>query len=472
MKLLLLPFLFVFGFLSPLHAGTGHKIDIKIKNYYNDTLILGYYLGDKQFIKDTSISKTGVFTFSGKENLDPGIYLAVLLPEKNVFQFMVDDKNQQFSIEADAKHLSDRLSAKNSAENTLFFKYIAYISSKKPVADSLKKVLKITLDSTKMKLIQEKIKIVDEEVKSFQNKLIADNPKSFTAALINSSQEKNFPDYTNKTDAEKIKLYNHYKLHFFDDFNFSDLRLFRSPIYFQKVDFYVSNLTTQHPDSIIKSLDYILEKTQSITDAYQFFLSHYFNTYIKSKYVGMDAVYVHLIDYYYSKGRAPWVDEASLNKMKEAANDIRPTLIGRYAPNLTFFRQDSTTIKVHDIKAKYTVLFFWAPDCQHCEKAIPHVIDFYNQFKPQGVEILSICTGLLDEAKDCWKSVEKKHMEAFVNVNDPYLSSNFKVFYDIKSTPKFFILDKDKKIISKGIGAEQLGEVMSKIIEFDTLEKK
>lgn len=120
MKLLLLPFLFVFGFLSPLHAGTGHKIDIKIKNYYNDTLILGYYLGDKQFIKDTSISKTGVFTFSGKENLDPGIYLAVLLPEKNVFQFMVDDKNQQFSIEADAKHLSDRLSAKNSAENTLF----------------------------------------------------------------------------------------------------------------------------------------------------------------------------------------------------------------------------------------------------------------------------------------------------------------------------------------------------------------
>ncbi len=112
-------------------------------------------------------------------------------------------------------------------------------------------------------------------------------------------------------------------------------------------------------------------------------------------------------------------------------------------------------------------MFFWAPDCSHCEKAIPHVLEFYEKYKDKGVEIFAVCTGLLDEAKDCWKSVEKKNMKHFVNVYDPVLLSNFKVIYNIKSTPQFLILDKDKKILSKGIGADQLDEVMGKIIEYN-----
>ena len=39
---------------------------------------------------------------------------------------------------------------------------------------------------------------------------------------------------------------------------------------------------------------------------------------------------------------------------------------------------------------------------------------------------------------------------------------NFRELYDIKSTPKLFILDKNKKIIGKGIGAEQLPEFMDR----------
>lgn len=448
-------------------AKDGYKVEIRIKNYHNDTLIIGYYLGDKQFIKDTAFLKKGVYTFSGSEALSPGVYMAVLLPQKNIFQFLIDKDNQQFSIEADAKNLSNGLVAKNSPENALFFNYISYISQRKPEADSLKNLQKKATTPNENTRLEKQIKGIDADVKKYQDNILVNHPNSFTAAIINASQEKNFPDYGNKSDSVKLQLFNHYKLHFFDDFNFADERLFHSPVYFQKIDFYINKLTAQHPDSIINSLDFILAKTAVIPEAFQFYLSHYFNSYVNSKYVGMDAVYVHLIDKFYAKGKAPWVDEANLTKMKDAANDIRPTLIGRYAPNLTFFRQDGTPLKVHDIKADYTVLFFWAPDCHHCEKAIPFVLDFYKNYKDKGVEILAICTGLLDEAKNCWTAIEKKNLQMFVNVNDPTLSSNFKVFYDVKATPKFFILDKDKKILSKGLAGEQLGEVMGKIMELD-----
>lgn len=450
-------------------AQTGYKIEINLSNYKNDTLLLGYYLGDKQFVKDTAISKTGNFVFSGKENLDPGVYMAVLLPQKNVFQFIVDKNNSHFSVQGDAARLSAKLKAKNSEENTIFFNYIHYLSTQKPMADSLRKLVRESTDSAKVRAYNAKIEELDKAVFKMQDDFVIKNPASFTATLIRSSKDSPLPNYGPNDDYEtKVRGYNNYKSHFLDNVNFGDERLFRSPVYFQKIDGYIQNITYQQPDSIIRSLDIVLEKTKVIPDAFKFYLSHYFNYYIKSKFVGMDAVYVHLIDKYYSKGQAPWVDPANLQKMKDAANDVRPTLLGRYAPNLTFINQkDSTDIKVHDIKSPYTVLFFWAPDCSHCEKAIPFVLDFDKKYASKGVKIFAICTGLLDEAKDCWKGVQKKHMEHFLNVYDPVLMSNFKILYNIKSTPQFFILDKDKKILSKGIGADQLDEVMGKIMEYD-----
>jgi thiol-disulfide isomerase/thioredoxin len=451
------------------NAQSGYKIDIKLNNYNNDTLLLGYYLGDKQFVKDTAISHNGTFTFKGVKDLDPGVYMAVMLPEKNVFQFIVDKNNRFFGIEADASRLTSKLKAKNSDENTIFFNYIHYLTSQRPMAESYRTKMREAKDSTTYKLYSSKVDEIDQQVFNTQDEFIKKNPKSFTATLIKSSKEPPLPIYGPNDDMEdKIKGYNHFKDHYLDNLNFQDERLFRSPVYFQKIDNFIQNITYQQPDSIIKSLDFVLEKTQVIPDAFKFYLSHYFNFYLKSKFVGMDAVYVHLIDKYYSKGMAPWVDKENLQKMKDAANDARPTLVGKLAPNLTFINQkDSSDIKLYDVVSPYTVMFFWAPDCSHCEKAIPHVLEFYEKYKDKGVEIFAVCTGLLDEAKDCWKSVEKKNMKHFVNVYDPVLLSNFKVIYNIKSTPQFLILDKDKKILSKGIGADQLDEVMGKIIEYN-----
>ena len=450
-------------------AQSGYKIEIKINNYKNDTLLLGYYLGDRQYVKDTAISKKGVFSFTGKNDLDPGVYMAVLLPEKNVFQFVVDKDNRFFSIEADGANLSKKLKVKNSDENTIFFNYIHFLTSQRPMADSLRSKQQIIQDPVEKQKLAEKIDEIDQRVYKMQDDYVSKYPQSFTAKLIQTSKEQFIPKYGQNDDMEtKLRQYNKYKDHYLDNMDFSDERLFRSPVYFQKIDNYIQNITLQQPDSLIKALDIVLAKVKVIPDAFKFYLSHYFNFFIKSKFVGMDAVYVHLIDQYYSKGLAPWVDKENLQKMVDAANDARPTLVGRIAPNLTFINQkDSMDIRLHDIVSPYTVMFFWAPDCSHCEKAVPIVLDFYEKYKDKGVKVFAVCTGQLDEAKDCWKNVVKKHMEPFVNVYDPVLLSNFKVIYNIKSTPQFFILDKDKKILSKGIGADQLNEVMGKIMEFD-----
>ena len=56
-----------------------------------------------------------------------------------------------------------------------------------------------------------------------------------------------------------------------------------------------------------------------------------------------------------------------IDKIRPKVNKMRPTLIGKTAPNLIL--ADSTEknwINLKSVKHKYTLLIFWADDCGHC----------------------------------------------------------------------------------------------------------
>ena len=58
----------------------------------------------------------------------------------------------------------------------------------------------------------------------------------------------------------------------------------------------------------------MLEGMKPAPETFKYYLVHFLNEYAKSKVVGYDAMYVHLVDKYYSTGLAPWTDEEQLEK--------------------------------------------------------------------------------------------------------------------------------------------------------------
>jgi len=60
-----------------------------------------------------------------------------------------------------------------------------------------------------------------------------------------------------------------------------------------------------------------------------------------------------------------------------------------------------------------------------------------------------------------WNAYLKDKKFDWINAYDPLLKSDFTKLYCIKSIPKLFLLDKDKKIISKDINVSLL-EVLLK----------
>jgi thiol-disulfide isomerase/thioredoxin len=245
-----------------------------------------------------------------------------------------------------------------------------------------------------------------------------------------------------------------------------DKRLARTPVLHQKVEYYLNKLTPQVPDSLNASVDHILMQFDTSTEAFKIYLVHFLNHYAKSKIVGMDAVYVHLVENYYARGYATWTEEEQLNKIIKNAETLKPLLIGKPAPDLLMTTKDNTPVRLYSLTAPYTILFFWDPDCGHCKKSMPDIIQFYREYKPRGVEIFAVCSKLQDDVPKCWEYIdEHEGMVEWINVVDPFLRTRYKQIYDIRSTPQIYILDKDKKIIMKKIGAEQLREVMDKLME-------
>ncbi len=443
-----------------------YRIELELENFEGKEILLASYYGKSNIIIDTlQQNEKGSFIAQGDEPLNEGMYLVILPPDNKYFEFIVD-KDQEFSVKCDATKPVETLAFKGSETNNDFYGYLRYINKQRKELGELHDKLDKTTTEVEIQKLETRISEVDAEVKSYMRQFMKEKPNSFLTLLMTASKPVNMPEHLKGEDADKTARYLFYKKHYFDNINLSDDRNFRTNFLFKRVEYYVQKLTPQHPDSIAISIDRMLAPMNKDGEMFRYYLVHFLNEYAKSKVVGMDAVYVYLVDKYYAAGLAPWTDEETLEKIIGNAADLRPTLIGKTAPDVLMYKKDGSKIKVSEVQSKYTVLYFWDTDCGHCKKASPKMVAFYDKFNSKGVELMAICTEYGKDVSKCWETIEERGYK-WLNVVDPRLASRYKSLYNIKSTPRVFILDENKKIIMKGIGADQMEDVMDKIIEQD-----
>lgn len=470
-----------------LSAQKGHNIRIKLDNYEEKQLVLGFHFGDKQYVKDTvEAGPDGYFAFKADTLLPCGVYLFVLQPDNSFIQLLLTENDQNFSMQTDAKDAVNKMKIKGSDENKLFYDYLAFLNKMRLEADTIKAKLGRLNGNTadSLRLVQESGEL-DKQVRKYQNDLTTKHSKSLTSRIIKSSVEPEVPEFEgDDARAVQLKKYYWYRAHYFDNIDIADPCLLRSPVLHPKVDNYINKVVPQHPDSINAGLDYVIGKLKDAPETYKFYLIHYLNMFAKSTIVGMDACYVHLAQRYYCNGGAPWVKEEDLEKICDNARRLEPILIGKIAPNIIVKDRNEKPTALWDVDADYTVVFFWAPDCSHCKKAAPHMVEFANKFKDRGVKVFAVCTGVVtakeesntpEKVKDqCWKDLDEKAFSDFLFLNhyDPYIQSRYKTLYDVQSTPQIFVLDRKHEILMKRIGAEKLIEIMEDIMQFQEDKKK
>ncbi len=481
MKINVLILVFAFFSASFFAKAEGYKISFTIPQIKDTIAYFGYYFADKKFAHDTvHFNSKGEGTINGKEALDGGIYMLIFPSMKNKYFEILIDEDQTFSLTADTTDFLKTIKVKGSEELSQFYDYQQKMISFHERADKLnKEYAKIKDDTAKSSTIRKELNKINDEVQNYWKEIAFKNPESLLGKLAKAMLEVIVPDtlkapeyIANKDSALQTIKYVWAKNHFFDNIDLSDPRLLRTPIYYQKLNYFITKVVIQQPDSIINEAHKLIKLAEGNKETYRYMVAYMLGYYERSHIMGMDKVFVDIAENYYLNGKADWADSTFLSKIRERVVKIEPNLIGNKAPDLIkMTKQDSTGfVSLYQIEAKYIILVFWDPNCGHCKKAMPVIKDIYNTYKKDGVKVFSVNTQV--ERDDWDKYILDNDLYEFINVYDPYNFSNFRNFYDIYSTPVIYLLDKDKKIIAKRIDAEQLSELLQQKIYPDKFKKE
>jgi thiol-disulfide isomerase/thioredoxin len=202
----------------------------------------------------------------------------------------------------------------------------------------------------------------------------------------------------------------------------------------------------------------VIKMTEKEPEVYRLTIVYLFNHFRESQIMGHDAIVVELADKYYLNGKTPWAGEEFLKELKQDADLIRNNIIGIKGADMTMESFDGTFRSLYDLKAEYTIIYFWEPDCGHCKTATPLLRDLYNRLKGSGVEVFAVCT---QDDREAWADYIVENELTWVNVWDPLRQTLFHYYYNVNSTPMIYILDSDKTIIAKKLPVESIEGFLS-----------
>lgn len=464
--LILLSLLPVFSFAQ---LKKGYEIHITINDLQDSTVFLAYHLGDKQYIKDTvKLDRTGYGIVRGQEILPQGIYM-IVLPGRKYFEILISS-NQHFSLSCTFSDYFNTLKFTGSDENSAFVEYQKkWVTMQQRAAEIAKRIQNNKQNNDSLKILGSLQKLQEENMKSYLKSVVKANEGNFLGTLVKGLLPIDIPDFptpigfANPDSVKWVRNYNYNKDHFFDNIDLSDERLLRTPLLYARLNAFFTNVLIQSPDTINKEIDKLIKKCSGNYKVFQFVSVYLFNHFRESEVMGHDAVMVKIADDIYLSGKADWVTKEFKDDLRKQIDLIRPNLIGKKAENIVMDSYKGIFVSLYDIEKDFTILYFWEPSCGHCQEATPKLKAYYDKPKGYSLEIFAVCT-TSDKAK--WTKYIEDNKLTWINGWDPKRSSHFDYYYNIQSTPTVYILDKNKKIIAKKLGVEEIGPFIDNYRKF------
>jgi peroxiredoxin len=443
----------------------GYKIEVKIKGLTSGTCLLANYYGTKQYLKDSAVvTPNGMAIFKGKETLPNGIYL-VVLPNHTYTEIVVSPASQFFSVETDTLLSPHELKIKNSKENELFYEFNRFAADKGRQAADLQERLKEETDENKKSEMRDELRKVDASVAEKRTAMATDNANLFIGKIFKAMTEIVIPEPTMNPDGsiDSNFRFNYYRDHYWDNIDLSEDGLMRTPVYQNKLEYYMTKLFIQIPDTIIKAIETLMPKVEKGGGQEIFKYTVWWNTnhYEESKIMCMDKVLHYMISNYYCAGKAFWADSALVNKMCDHAKKIGPTLCGNTAPDLTLIDTSMNPQTLSRINKPVTIVVFWDHQCGHCKKDVPALARMYDSLKGKGLEIYAVYT---QGDYEGWKQFVKDNKLNFINVGNQYSRSDYREKYNILTTPEIFILDSKKIIRFKKVAIDNVPGIVEYLI--------
>jgi len=448
----------------------GYEIKFILDGLKDTMLYFAKYYGDQNYIHDTLyLSKKEPYTYISKQKtpIPRGFYILANQNKVKMIDIVIDS-SQSFVVKTtklnpDAPDVQSNVTFINSPENTamnLFFstmsrfqRQILTLGSEIKKEESSENPNAALIETKKMER-----RLYQDSMMTFRTNFLEANKHTLFGKAQKFTQEIDVPPPPVMPDGSIDSNFGYYYYinHYWDNMDFSDPALVTIPqgVFADKLKIYFDEVVPPLVDSVIKYADILVEKSKNTPELFRYFVVYITSKYERSQYVSHDAVFVHMVLNYYAKGLCPWTDEAVLERMVTHAQKLEPILIGKRAPELYMADTAGVFHSNYESKRKYTIMWFWDLNCGHCKTATPKLLEFYNREKDSlNFEVFSIC---INNDLEKWKQAIIEKQLPWINVGGNRMNIDYRVVYDVSTTPILFVLDREKRIIVKKIGVEEL----------------
>ena len=455
---------------KPQVTTNGRNINITLTPLKNCKVYLGSYMGKGKALVDSAmLNDKSQGVFRGANKLTGGIYF-VVSPQLTIqFELLMDDK-QHFSIAADTA-LKEQAVITGSFDNDLFKTYSEISTTQGKKIQQYEASYHAARTGADSAAARAELVKADKAIRQYQSDIIAKYPQSLLAMLFSTMKRPVAPAIpVVNGKADSLYPYRFVKEHYWDDVNFNDDRLLRTPFFELKLDEYFKYYVSPEPDSIIAEVKYILLYARTGKEIYPYLLTKFTNKYMNPEFMGQDKVFVYLFENFYAKGDTVLLNQASRKTVTERAYFLMANQIGQPAPTLNLSDTTGKAVSLYAIQAPFTMIAFWDPNCGHCKEEIPRLDSLYKaKWRNMGVKVLSV--NIYENEIPSWKkfiaarSLSSDWLQAYETkeakeATEKSGQANYRQLFDIIKTPTFYLLDKDKHIIAKQLSLEQFDDLL------------
>ena len=437
--------------LAPAARGQKYEMRFEMPKHQPGMYYIGYHYRDElvpldsvQSVPGNSSSAEVVAIFKGNRKWETGIYVLYRQGDKKPVTDFTIDGSQRFTIHLSPSDdvITDMI--KGSEANKAMF---LYKDKLREANNRSREIEKMKKDPATKAQAEKDMEALRAEMESFEENYLAQNRKYLCARLTEMMRHPEVPD-----EVEDKPLY--FRSHYWDGVDLKDHSLVRTPDLFNKMNYYFFGvLYHADADTIMRYTDRLLESMNGDTLMMRYVLDFIMPRYYRStKNVGWDAVWCHLVRTWYLSGRCPWATRGDIvYKQKEVAK-LEQSLIGAVGQELWMADTNQSSnpdewISSHRFPQKYVILWFWDPDCHHCQEQTATLKTLYDSLSAAGNKIFEVYAVGYEADVAKWKKYVRDHHLPFVNVGGSNVNIDYQVAYNVHGAPTMIILDEHRRII-------------------------
>ncbi len=422
--------------------------------------LIGVFQEQNYKADSAQINSSGVANFKAKEPYLPGLFY-VTLPNGSNFQVLID-ADQKFSMKTNVSNLYATMKVEGSLDNELLYETLKFEETQRPLFQVNAQKMRSAAPGTDpyLQAKAEQDKLLDDR-QAYLDKIFNEHPNTLFTKFKRAGQNPDVRDaYKSDGTPDTARFSYLYRTRFWEGVDFNDERLLYTPVISNKLKRYVNELTVQNPDSIVQSAYFLVDQVLDKPEYFKYFANYVVLNYDPKSSTLMDpqAVFVRMIEKYFTYDRAFWSDSVEVFGLQQRAYEMSASLTGKKAPDVTANDPSGRARSIYEMKSPYIIVYMWNPECEHCAEQTPQLVRNYAAWKNQGIDVYSIAVNTEDAA---WRDAIKKYGMPWVNVFDKTNKAIYGKYY-VDNTPEIYVLNPDRTIIAKNLQVDQIMTVIER----------